>query len=246
MERVSRYLCKSAHAFIEKMRPMLSMGFRPMSFELTIGSDGVEPMVISSPDGSCSVRIRGKIDRVDGYEDSEGTLHVLVSDYKTGNKKFDIENVHIGLDMQMLLYLFSLCQNGEKYYGKPVSPAGIVYVGIKPPTLDLKLDGEANADITQSGLFLSNMELLCEMEPGLDGKFFPIKESDIKKYAETGKVKNLISYEAFDELKKEVSETVLKYACELIRGKAYSKPLRDDDDSPCKYCRFHAVCRHVE
>lgn len=247
MERVSRYLCKSARAFIEKMKPMLTCGgFRPMSFELGIGSDGVDPMVISSDDGSCTVRIRGKIDRVDGWEDDGGNLRLIVSDYKTGAKKFDIDNVHIGLDMQMLLYLFSLCQNGSDYYGKNVTPAGIVYVGIRPPTLDLKLEEEADVGITQSGLFLSDMETLCKMEPGLDGRFFPIKESDIKKYAETGKIKNLISYEAFDELKKEISETVLRYANELICGKAYSVPLQKGEDSPCRYCKYHAVCRHTE
>ena len=59
-------------------------------------------------------------------------------------------------------------------------------------------------------------------------------------YKET---KNVISREALDELKREITDMVLKYAKELGAGVAYAKPISYGDDSPCEYCRFHAICR---
>jgi len=187
--------------------------------------------------------LRGKVDRVDFCDFGDGELKIVVSDYKTGAKKFDIENVRIGLDTQMLLYLFSIMENGEEYYGKKISPAGIVYVGIKPPVLDISLESEVSPEITKSGLFISDIDVLRAMDSELQGDIIPVKLSDVEKYNETKETKNLISKEALDELKREITDTVLKYAKELGAGVAYAKPISHGDDSPCEYCRFHAICR---
>jgi len=242
LKHISDYLCRSAKAFVEKIRAEMSLSrFRPMSFELTIGEGGVEPLEIS--DGKTRVVLRGKVDRVDFCDFGDGELKIVVSDYKTGAKKFDIENVRIGLDTQMLLYLFSIMENGEEYYGKKISPAGIVYVGIKPPVLDISLESEVSPEITKSGLFISDIDVLRAMDSELQGDIIPVKLSDVEKYNETKETKNLISKEALDELKREITDTVLKYAKELGAGVAYAKPISHGDDSPCEYCRFHAICR---
>lgn len=242
LRHISDYLCRSARAFVDKIRAeMLLSRFRPMSFELTIGENGVKPLEIS--DGKTKVVLRGKVDRVDFCDFGDGELKIVVSDYKTGDKKFDIENVRIGLDTQMLLYLFSIMENGEEYYGKKISPAGIVYVGIKPPVLDISLESEALPEITKSGLFISDIEVLRAMDSELRGDIIPVKLSDVEKYNETKEAKKVISREALDELKQEITDTVLKYAKELGAGVAYANPISYGKDSPCKYCRFHAICR---
>ena len=242
LRHISDYLCRSARAFIEKIKAEMALSrFRPMSFELTIGDGGVKPLDIS--DGKTKVVLRGKVDRVDFCDFGDGELKIVVSDYKTGDKKFDIDNVRIGLDTQMLLYLFSIMENGEEYFGKKISPAGIVYVGIKPPVLDISLESEAVPEITKSGLFISDIEVLRAMDSELQGDIIPVKLSDVEKYEETNEAKKVISKEALDELKHEITDTVLKYAKELGAGVAYAKPISYGDDSPCEYCRFHAICR---
>lgn len=239
------YLCAVARAFVFDVRAELNQSkFRPCSFELCIGSGGVEPVTLS--DGSVSVKIHGKVDRVDAYDDGSGTLHVLVSDYKTGSKTFDLKNVALGLDMQMLLYLFSIWENGEKYFGKKITPAGIVYVGIKPPSLSLTLDGTPDIKTEKSGLFLSDMKVLGAMDEKLDGSFIPVKAAEVAKYnggEESGK---LISPEKLEKLKKDVADTVLKFAHELCDGIAFAEPVADGKDLPCRYCRYRAVCRRAK
>ncbi len=244
LEHVTDYLCKSARIFVDKIREdIASSKFKPRGFELTVGADGIEPLKLSN--GKVSVRIRGTIDRLDAYEGEDGTLHVLVCDYKTGKKTFDMKNIALGLDMQMLLYLFSVWENGEKYFGKKITPAGVMYIGIKPPSLDLTIEKGADTDTEKSGLFLAEMNILRAMDPALDGGIIPVKESDVEKYAESGEVKNVISLEALENLKKDVENTVINIAEELCGGKAYAKPISEGNSSPCRYCRYKPVCRRV-
>ena len=236
------YLCRSAEIFARRIKAELeASSFRPRDFELTIGRDGdaVEPLRLEN--GEVSVELRGKIDRVDTYEDGEGRLFVRVVDYKTGSKTFRIENVKLGLDTQMLLYLFSIWENGGKRYeGEPI-PAAVLYAGIKPPQVDMKVGEDTSAfegTVTASGLFLKNEDILRAMDPMLKGEYIPVKEGDLSKDKS-----NLIGEGAFADLKKEVTEVILKYASELKRGVACAKPLENDGTVPCEYCKMKAVCR---
>ena len=98
-----------------------------MAFELGFGGkDGTLPAVtISRPDGE--LRVGGKVDRVDGWI-KDDKLYLRVVDYKSGKKKFDLANVRMGLDIQMLLYLFALQKEGTEYFGKEIEPAGVLYL----------------------------------------------------------------------------------------------------------------------
>ena len=236
------YLCRSAEIFARRIKAELeASSFRPRDFELTIGRDGdaVEPLRLEN--GEVSVELRGKIDRVDTYEDGEGRLFVRVVDYKTGSKTFRIENVKLGLNTQMLLYLFSIWENGAtRYAGEPI-PAAVLYAGIKPPQVDMKVGEDTSAfegTVTASGLFLKNEDILRAMDPMLKGEYIPVKEGDLSKDKS-----NLIGEGAFADLKKEVTEVILKYASELKRGVACAKPLENDGTVPCEYCKMKAVCR---
>ncbi len=236
------YLCKSAEVFARRMEEEFrASSFRPCDFELTVGrdGDGVLPMTLVGED--VSVELRGKIDRVDMYEGEGGKCYIRVVDYKTGDKTFDLKNVRLGLDMQMLLYLFSVWENGGARYGGEIVPAGVLYAGIKPPRVDVaagEVGKEETITVKTSGLFLHDEALLRAMEPTLEGRFIPVKEKDI------GREKpNLVGLDAFCELKNEVRATVLKYAAELKHGRAEARPLTAGGQSPCEYCRMRSLCR---
>ena len=242
MKHLFSYLCKSAEIFARRMKEEFEeSSFRPCDFELTVGRDenAVVPMKLTGDD--VSVELRGKIDRVDILEGEGGRVYVRVVDYKTGDKTFDIKNVRLGLDMQMLLYLFSIWENGEKRYHKEIVPAGVLYAGIKPPQVDLAIGKNGNEDdifVKTSGLFLKDEDVLRAMDPALDEKWIPVKESDLEK-----EKPNLMGLDAFAALKDEVRETVLKYASELKSGSACAKPMTVGGTSPCEYCRMRSICR---
>ena len=82
-------------------------------------------MTVSEPDAE--LRIGGKVDRVDGWV-KDGKLYLRVVDYKSGKKAFDLAAVRMGLDIQMLLYLFALEKEGKQRFGRDIEPAGVLYL----------------------------------------------------------------------------------------------------------------------
>ena len=234
--RLTDYLAASSERFVASIREEFRESkFRARDFEIVIGKGAdIEPIRLKNENGS--VELRGKVDRVDTYEDGDGKIYVRVADYKTGSKKFDLANVEKGRDLQMLLYLFSICENGKKRYGEDLSPAGVMYVSVRPAAADVDL-GTAPPDEKNknSGLLLDNEEVLTAMEPSLEGRFIPVS------VAKGGKKKgNLIASEAFEELKNTVVETVLRASDALRSGKADAAPC---EQTACDYCKMHAVCR---
>ncbi len=242
LEHLFNYLCRSAEVFANRIKAELEVSaFRPRDFELTIGKDGDAVAPLRLENGDVSVELRGKIDRVDTFEDGDGQLYVRVVDYKTGSKTFRIENVKLGLDTQMLLYLFSIWENGAKRYGSEPLPAAVLYAGIKPPQVDMKIGEDTAAferSVEVSGLFLDDEDILRAMDPMLKGEYIPVTEKNLGK--DNSK---LIGAGAFADLKKEVTDVILKYAAELKNGVACAVPLVNGGKSPCEYCKMKAVCR---
>ena len=234
---LANYLSFACEKFVAKFREEFRQSkFVPKDFEITIGKGAdIEPIRLSNENGS--VALYGKIDRVDAYEDGEGKIYIRVADYKTGSKKFELKNIEAGRDLQMLLYLFSVCENGSRRYGKDIEPAGVLYVSIKPAAENVDLGVEVT-DIAKNGntgLFLDNDEVLQAMEENLEGRFIPVKK------AKNGKRSgNLMAEEEFSLLKQTVIETVMKASDELRSGKADADPC---EEKSCAYCKMKAVCR---
>ena len=91
--------------------------FSPYCTELQItpGNPDFPPICLKTRDGH-TVRLIGKIDRVDICRDG-AQKWVRVVDYKTGEKVFSLGHLLYGLDMQMLIYLFSILSEGTALSG---------------------------------------------------------------------------------------------------------------------------------
>lgn len=82
------------------------------------------------------MRLRGKIDRVDLYEDEEH-VYVKVIDYKTGAKAFQLGEMYHGLQLQLIVYLNAVMEMEEqKHPEKEIVPAGIFYYQMKDPFVE--------------------------------------------------------------------------------------------------------------
>lgn len=100
--------------------------FEAAAFELKIDKDGeAKPYVIPLESGSVS--IRGSIDRVDTLE-KNGEKYVRVIDYKSGTKEFNLSDVLYGLNLQMFVYLFAVCN--DKNCRVNGIPAGVLYMHV--------------------------------------------------------------------------------------------------------------------
>ena len=160
-----------------------SSDFQPIFFELGFGTGDELPPVEVRSDG-VTLRVSGFVDRVDGWE-KDGRLYLRVVDYKTGRKSFDLTEVWNGLGLQMLLYLFTLEDKGERLTGLPPVPAGVLYLPARDALLPgSRAMGEAerralmDKELKRNGLILADGDVIDAMEHGEDGmRFLPLKVS---------------------------------------------------------------------
>lgn len=221
--------------------------FIPVAFELSIDSDGeVDTYTISLPDGG-TLKLKGSVDRVDVAEQN-GASYVRVVDYKSGGKKFDLNEVFYGLNMQMLIYLFAIWKNGFRDY-KNITPAGILYMPVNAPFVDVERDEDESAvekkklkNSKMNGMILDDSRVIYMMDNSTSGMFVP---ASIKKDGTNGGT--LISIKQMDLLMKRCEAILAKMAVNLHEGIIHIMPAHSaNSQSPyndvCKYCDYKDVC----
>ena len=218
--------------------------FRPVDFELKIDGDGdIEPYVIQAEDGSL-IRLRGSVDRVDSME-RNGKNYIRIVDYKSGVKEFSLSDVMQGLNMQMLLYLYAVKQNGGERYGDIV-PSGILYMPANARTIDCdrnispeELRSKKTDNGKMSGMILDDDTVILGMEKQVRGVFMPVREKDGKFSG------SLISLETLGKLEKRVRGIISRMAVELHRGEIPALPAESVNYKDiCRYCEYLSVCGH--
>lgn len=220
--------------------------FTAAGFEVSVGSDQeVQPLSLTARDGT-PITVNGKIDRVDIYENGSDRFARVV-DYKSGGKDFSLGEVFYGLNMQMLLYLFALCQDRDSRFGE-LQPAGILYMSGKvspaelPPGADRDtLRKVIDSTLKMKGLLLEDEMVLRAMERELAGRYIPAKltkngsldaRSSIKTAAEFQHIKSAVTMRVAD-----MGETV---TC----GSMSPIPARGNGTNPCDYCDYGILCRN--
>lgn len=237
------------------MKEFKDSSFYPAYFELPIGFSGnckIEALTFELNDGA-TVSLRGFVDRVDLYR-QDGNVYVRVIDYKTGSKEFSLNDVRQGLNMQLLLYLFTICktenQEVKKEFGcsdnGEILPAGIQYLSSNIKTVsfdeflsDETINSKIEKNLNRTGLFLYDKDVLTAMNHDLN----PDILSGVKVKNDEIMGKALASKESFDMIFDELSQTIIKIAQSMRDGVANPKPLIHSGSSPCNYCKMSALCR---
>ncbi len=233
--------------------------FVPSFFEMKIDDSGAEgtvaPLKIPLPDGSTAA-IYGIADRVDTCKRGK-EVYVRVIDYKTGKKEFNLSDIALGLNLQMLIYLFSIWSDSNGAFKRALNvdgeiiPTGILY--LKAKLDDVKADADtdpgaiyelAEKSLKRSGLVINDEEILRLMEKKLRGKYIPVSLKDDGQFTSSS-IKNLHTLQEFGALRRSIEETVARLATEMRSGKADCKPLKDKRNDGCKYCPYVAICRNT-
>ena len=224
--------------------------FQPICFELGFGpGQDLPPVEITQ--GGVTLRISGFVDRVDGWVE-DGRLYLRVVDYKTGRKSFDLTEVWNGLGLQMLLYLFTLEEEGEALFGRRPVPAGVLYL----PARDAMVAGSRTMDeaarrrlldkeLLRRGLILDQEEVVQAMEHGAgELRFLPLRVS-----ARTGKITGeaLVSAQKLGRLKQHIAHTLGQICQEIARGNIDADPFwRGPNRNACQYCVYAPACHFEE
>lgn len=217
--------------------------FEPVDFELSIHPEGEGEEGLLSlrlPHAAGTVQVRGQIDRVDIYVRGDGTTYARVVDYKTGTKKFDLSELAAGLSMQMLLYLFILCDNSRRYMEEngQLHPAGVLYQPLSDLVVKRKESGRQRLkSMAMSGLVLDDPAVVQAMEADAAQVFIP---AGLDK---GGQVKgSAVTPAQFNLLRRVVEQLLTAMADDLLAGRIEAVPLQRGVSLPCDYCDYRAVC----
>lgn len=248
-----RRLAKSAEQVVWQMvEELKASDFEPVAFELGFGDGKDLPPVRLKVDG-IEVSVSGFVDRVDGWT-HDGKLYLRVLDYKTGKKAFDLTDVWHGLNLQMLLYLFTLEEKGLPGDDREIVPAGVLYI----PAREEQLSGARTMDedqrrkaldkkLRRSGLILNDPNVIDAMEHiplGSDARFLPVRVSK-----RTGAISGdaLASAAQLGKLRKHIHRVLRDIAREVGGGCIQADPwFRDDMRTACRWCDYAGACHFEE
>ena len=238
-------LSKMLYSVVGRLAEEFSQSkFEAKAFELNIDMDGeVKPKTIPLERGG-SVSLRGKVDRVDVLEEN-GIRYVRVVDYKSGTKKFSLSDILYGLNLQMFVYLFTLCgDENSNYYG---TPAGVLYMHASRSVFGMDREADAAAiskaetsEYKMKGLVLydSEHDILQSMENDLKGKYIPVKYTQKK-----GITGCFASLEELGKISKKVEALIAEMGNLLQAGNISQNPINGKNhDKTCEYCDYSFVC----
>lgn len=248
-----RRLAQSAQQVAEHMVEELKVSsFEPVAFELGFGDGEELPPVRLEVDG-IQVSVSGFVDRIDGWT-HDGKLYLRVLDYKTGKKAFDLTDVWHGLNLQMLLYLFTLEEKGLPGDDRDIVPAGVLYL----PAREERLSGSRtmeeesrrralDAKLKRSGLILNDPNVVDAMEHiplGSESRFLPVRVSK-----KTGAISGecLASAVQLGKLRRHIHRVLKDIAREIGGGNIAADPwFRSDMRTACSWCDFASACHFEE
>ncbi len=213
--------------------------FYPINFEAKIGkNEPIKPITIKLSNGA-TLCVEGAIDRIDEFE-NDGVKYIRVIDYKSGKKEFKLSDVTKGLNMQMLLYLFTLCEDKKKV------PAGILYMPsgddyIKATNNDTEetISQKRLKNQCMNGLVLDDPKIIRAMEKNTLGIYIPAK---IK--TDGGISSNSIATQnEFNEIRKIIEDNLHEMGTALQEGNFNPTPTTAKNYDACKYCPYIAICK---
>ena len=227
--------------------------FRPEFFELRIGAEGAPPPLSFVLNDGTRVVLNGIIDRVDIMR-RDGDIFLRVIDYKTGSKEFSLSDIKEGLNLQLLIYIFSLSQKNTEFakqLGCAVDQAPIPVAAhyLSSAISQKKLDApksreeildDASSRLSRSGVYRNDPGLLSALNSDLNKSMLGgISSKDGEVFTGRG----LVDPDDFDGLYSELERTVCDIASEMKSGRADAKTRSENLDEPCEYCKMRSVCR---
>lgn len=213
--------------------------------------------------GEKTVRIEGKIDRVDILA-SENASYVKIIDYKSGKERFDVEEARGGWRLQLMIYLQAAMEGMKarsSLEGNDVKPAGVFYFEIAEPMIDAtklnfqqelggelreKLQKEIWREFKLDGILLDDETVIrgiagdLEEDTGFSG-IAPVKKNKDGIFSGTSDRK-LLTEEQFGELQEAVNQTVEELCDALTGGRLDILPKKTKTETACRFCPYRSIC----
>lgn len=222
--------------------------FIPENFELSFQmADDLEAVNIALS-GEERMKLRGRIDRIDTYEDEEH-VYVKVIDYKSGNRKFNLAALYYGLQLQLVVYMNAAVElERKKNPNKEVVPAALLYYHVSDPMVKAEVEvtpEEINEkllkELRMTGVVTENDKVISL----LDGEFSD--KSDVvpverKKDGSYSAKSSVITGDDMGEISSYVNHKIKQIGMDIMRGNIEINPYEQSGGTSCDYCEYKSVC----
>ena len=206
------------------------------------------PIKVETSQGD-EVLFVGRIDRIDTL-DIDGETYIRIIDYKTGKKKFNLNELYYGIQIQLLVYLDAILRNSKYFLEKQVLPGAILYFRIDDPIIksDVNLDNETIENevlkkLKMDGLILKDPKVVHAMDKSMDKASIIIPAGFVGKNENFSKNSSVMTEEDFEKLREYVNKKIAELCEEMLNGKIKIEPIKDKDFSCCSYCEYSSVCQ---
>ena len=244
-ERFKRVITKSVSVISEQMK----LGeFEIFSNEFVFGKyDDGAPIKITLPSGE-EVYLTGRIDRIDKL-DMDGKTYIRIVDYKTGAKKFDLNELYHGIQIQLLVYLDAILKNSEYILKNQAIPGAILYFKIDDPIIksqteleDEKIREEVMKKLKMNGLLLKDAKLVRAMDNNI-GRYSLVIPASLKNDGDFGSNSSVITEQQFDLLREYVNDKMVELCEEMLSGTIKIEPCKTERGPYCEFCDYSAICQ---
>lgn len=220
-------LCRTAEQSVYAVRQhIIKSDFVPMGYEISFDDNGTfKPIRIKLADGK-NVTLRGRIDRADEFTvnlpDGTKGKFVRIIDYKSSDKSLSLSDVYHGIQLQLFVYLATLCDNGY-------SPAGILYCNLSDPMVSVTPEATEDEILNlksqtrrMDGIVLSEYGMLEHMGG-----------------SETLKTKQMATSDNFNSMFRHINKVIKQTAQNIYNGKF---PIKCSEEAR-KWCDYAHLCR---
>lgn len=248
-----KYLAKRFKRVISKSVAVISeqIGkgeFEVFKTEFNFGSYNTGEAIALNLPSDEKIYLQGRIDRIDTL-DLDGDTYVRIIDYKTGAKKFDLNELYYGLQMQLLVYLDALIKNSKYILNKQVKPGAVLYFKIDDPIIKGKkemtteeVEVEVLDALKMKGLVLKDARVVRAMDKDIEGYSLVIPAA-FKKDGDFKSNSDVITEEEFKMLREYVNRKMIELCEDMLSGNIKVEPTKYSNKTHCEYCDFAAICQ---
>lgn len=202
-----------------------------------------ENAVVLNLENGRTIKIEGKIDRVDEFGD-----YVRIVDYKTGSIKSELSSVYYGNKIQLVSYLLAIQSMDNK------NVAGLFYLPVHSDFV--KTEKDSTNMYQFDGYLLDDINVIKHMDYTLsfehpESCFVPLKIKKSKENVNTnnfeisGSSQRYMSKDDFDALKNYVVELCKQGLSEILSGYIEPSPVTakgSETPKECDWCKFKGLC----
>lgn len=192
--------------------------------------------------------LRGRIDRVDTYEEGNN-LYVKVVDYKSGEQQFQLAALYYGLQLQLVVYLNAAMElQKKKHPQKNVCPGAFVYYHISDPMAEgeegiteEEIERQIKKQLRVTGIINSDSAVLQGLDKTHEEKSDVIPV-EYKKDGSLSSRSTVMNQEEIEIIQQFAEKKIESLGKEILDGKISINPKTFKKKEACTFCQFQGIC----